>query len=139
MLDVFAFFSDGNEAGISKWNGGEGTKLMNECKKIRQDAPLDSSQPYIERVLKGGRIDWGSCLGCLLPLSNGNLETPWQKGRWGGAGRVSVYPDFDETIFATLGGATHLLRFNSTGHFLSTRCNDGEQLWGVQPGYPRRR
>ena len=86
-------------------------------------------------MLSGGKIDWGGCLGCVTPLASGDLTTPWQGGRWGAAGRVSIYPGYAETVFATLGGATHLLRFNASGEFLSTRCSDGEQLVGKQPGY----
>jgi len=137
MVDVFAYFSEGRESGIWKWNGGEGSKLVDECKRIAQGATPDTSLPHVAAVLNGGKIDWGGCTGCVTPLASGDLKTPWNGGRWGAAGRVSVYPGYDQTLFATLGGATHLLRFNASGEFLSTRCSDGEELVGKQPGHRR--
>jgi len=130
MQDVFAFYFEGRESGIWRWNGGEGSKLMTECKKINQKASPDANKPHIARILQSGVIDWGTCLKCIKPKPGGVLGTPWEPGRWGEAGAVSVYPGFRETIFATLGGATHLLRFNESGEFLSTRCSDGELLQG---------
>uniref|UniRef100_A0A7S3EV24 Nucleotide-diphospho-sugar transferase domain-containing protein n=1 Tax=Haptolina ericina TaxID=156174 RepID=A0A7S3EV24_9EUKA len=130
MQDVFAFYFKGVEKGIWRWNGGEGSKLLTECKKLKQAGAPDESKPHIAQILKSGVIDWGTCLKCIKPQRGGLLKTPWEPGRWGEAGEVSAYPDFKDTVFATLGGAMHLLRFNETGEFLSTRCSDGELLKG---------
>mgnify|MGYP006140506887 CR=1 FL=1 len=131
MDSVYGFYAQGVEDGIWKWNGGEGSKLMSECQEavVRAGRP-DASKPHIGRIIASGVIDWGGCLGCLKPQASGVLGTPWGQSSWGEAGITSVYPGFEEAVFAKVGGALHLLRFNSTGEFLSTRCSDGELLTG---------
>lgn len=58
--------------------------------------------------------------------ADGSFSTPWGNGRWGGASSKSR----PSTLFAEFIGATHLLRLEAGGSFVSTRCSDGEQVEG---------
>ena len=128
MKDVHRFYYekfDTPEKGIWRWNGGEGTKLLTECKKINLNAQPDTSDPDVARV-HGRKLDWGGCSGCLTLEPGGMLSTSWGKGRWGKTTTAS----FKNAIFARFVDVVHLLRFDEAGAFLSTRCSDGEELRG---------
>ena len=130
MRDAYAFYFHGAEEGLWKWNGGEGSKLLSECKRFRTTSTPDATKAHIAHIIAAGLIDWGTCTGCLKPKTDGTLGTPWGDARWGEAGTTSAYPGFADAVFASVGGAMHVLRFDETGSFVSTRCSDGEKLEG---------
>ena len=125
MKDVHTFYYTGREKGLWRWNGGEGTKLLTECRRINQNAPPDPADTDVARIA-GRKLDWGGCSGCLTFDAGGILTTSWGKGRWGKAST----PSFPNVIFASFVNVVHLLKFQPSGQFLSTRCSDGEELRG---------
>ena len=56
--------------------------------------------------------------------AQGELQTPWGKGRWGPLG--------DDALFADFVGSRHNLQFDlrDMGRFTSSRCGDGEPVVG---------
>ena len=118
MVDLHAFYYDGEKKGIWKWNGGEGSRLEAECKQARRDG--DPNAPIVGRVQRAGKADWGGIRG-LEFHAGGMLTTPWGKGTWGDAS-TEQKPD---TIYAEFIGQTHLLTFTGDT-FTFMRCSDGE-------------
>jgi len=128
MKDVHRFYYekyDTPDKGIWRWNGGEGTKLLTECRKIDLKARPDASDADVARV-RGKKLEWGGCSGCLSLEPDGTLTTSWGKGRWGKTSTAS----FKDVIFAKFVDVVHLLKLDESGAFLSTRCSDGEELRG---------
>jgi len=98
MKDVHRFYYDKYdipEKGIWRWNGGEGTKLLTECKRINLNARPDPADPDVARV-RGKKLEWGGCSGCLTLEPDGTLATSWGKGRWGKTSTAS----YKDVIFA---------------------------------------
>jgi len=128
MKDVHRFYYekyDTPEKGIWRWNGGEGTKLLTECKKINLNARPDASDADVARV-RGKKLEWGGCSGCLTLEPDGTLTTSWGKGRWGKTSTAS----YKDVIFAKFVDVVHLLQIDESGAFRSIRCSDGEELRG---------
>jgi len=128
MKDVHRFYYekyDTPEKGIWRWNGGEGTKLLTECKKINLNARPDASDADVARV-RGKKLEWGGCSGCLTLEPDGTLATSWGKGRWGKTSTAS----YKDVIFAKFVDVVHLLQIDESGAFRSIRCSDGEELRG---------
>jgi len=128
MKDVHRFYYekyDMPEKGIWRWNGGEGTKLLTECKRINLNARPDAADADVARV-RGKKLEWGGCSGCLTLEPDGTLTTSWGKGRWGKTSTAS----YKDVIFAKFVDVIHLLKFDESGAFRSTRCSDGEELHG---------
>ena len=98
MKDVHRFYYDKYdipEKGIWRWNGGEGTKLLTECKRINLNALPDPADADVARV-RGKKLEWGGCSGCLTLEPDGTLATSWGKGRWGKTSTAS----YKDVIFA---------------------------------------
>ena len=98
MKDVHRFYYDKYdipEKGIWRWNGGEGTKLLTECKRINLNARPDPADADVARV-RGKKLEWGGCSGCLTLEPDGTLATSWGKGRWGKTSTAS----YKDVIFA---------------------------------------
>ena len=98
MKDVHRFYYDKYdipEKGIWRWNGGEGTKLLTECKRINLNARPDPADADVARV-RDKKLEWGGCSGCLTLEPDGTLATSWGKGRWGKTSTAS----YKDVIFA---------------------------------------
>ena len=98
MKDVHRFYYDKYdipEKGIWRWNGGEGTKLLPEGKRINLNARPDPADADVARV-RGKKLEWGGCSGCLTLEPDGTLATSWGKGRWGKTSTAS----YKDVIFA---------------------------------------
>ena len=124
MADLHAFYwgSDKQAKGLMRWNGGEGTVLLNTCKKLPRRAP-NRGGALCERIAAVGSAEWGGTRGMTFH-ADGKLTTPWGSGKWGDAST-----DGKSTVFAEFFGVMHLLTFNGDT-FDSTRCSDGQEVKG---------
>ena len=76
--------------------------------------------------MRGKKLEWGGCTGCLTLEPDGTLATSWGKGRWGKTSTAS----YKDVIFAKFVDVVHLLQIDESGAFRSIRCSDGEELRG---------
>lgn len=129
MVDLHAWYylgddQRGEKAGIWKWNGGEGSRLMAECKAaVRPGAP-SSSKPLIQQILLAGKAEWGG-IKWIEFGADGSLKTPWGNGKWGDASSAKR----PNTVYADFIGQLHMLTFTGSS-YESMRCSDGETIKG---------
>ena len=127
MVDLHGYYYKGDEMGIWKWNGGEGSRLESECKEARRAAGSHQGTQLAARVQRAGRAEWGG-IKYIEFKPHGQLTTPWGEGTWGDATNPPQWPN---TIFAEFIGQTHLLKFEPEGDgFTFMRCSDGEKNTG---------
>ena len=67
--------------------------------------------------MRGKKLEWGGCTGCLTLEPDGTLATSWGKGRWGKTSTAS----YKDVIFAKFVDVVHLLKFDESGAFRSIR------------------
>ena len=130
MVDLHAWYHGGDavkgmKAGIWKWNGGEGSRLLAECKAAVHPGPPSTSKPLLQQVLLAAKAEWGG-IKWIEFGADGSLKTPWGAGKWGDAS-TAARPN---AIFAEFIGQLHILTFTGSS-FESMRCSDGETVKGA--------
>ena len=88
-------------------------------------APRAGSEKLVAFVQQHSPWEWSGVSGLVFG-ANGELSTPWGKGRWGPLG------DGGNALFADFVGSMHNLQFNpqELERFTSSRCGDGEPVIG---------
>ena len=129
MVDLHAFYylgddAKGDQAGIWKWNGGEGSRLQSMCKNAMKPGKPPAEKALIQQVLLAKKATWGG-IKWIEFGKDGALKTPWGAGTWGDASSA----DKPNRLYATFIGTTHMLTFTGTA-YESTRCSDGEKVKG---------
>ena len=85
MVDLHAFYYRNESRGIWKWNGGEGSRLESECKRlVRRQRPDTVNSALVRRVIAAGKADWGG-IKYVTFSGDGSVRTPWGDGKWGDA------------------------------------------------------